>query len=170
MMGITMRFKLSFIALTWFSLAVLAASFYLEYGLSLQPCPLCLMQRYLIVLLCLCSFLLSRWSKTRIVKAVLGLQLFLSLAGMYFSGRQLWLAALPADQTPACMPSLNVLIHYFPWQDVLKALFFGSGDCGKVEWHFLGISLPLWSLFYFSLVFLVSLWLMIRYKPHLLSE
>lgn len=162
--------KRFFLALTWFSLAVLGASFYLEYGLDLNPCPLCLMQRYLVVLICLNSFLASRWINKAIVKPLLIVQLCLCMAGLYFAGRQLWLASLPADQTPACMPSLDALIHYFPWQDVVKALFLGSGDCGKTAWDFLGISLPMWSLFYFSAVLLVSLWLLICYKPNVSHE
>lgn len=166
----SMRFKFSFIALTWLSLLVLGSSFYLEYSVGLKPCPLCLMQRYLVVLICVTSLLASRWMHKSAVKPVLGLQLFLALAGLYFAGRQLWLESLPADQTPACMPSLDVLIHYFPWKDVLKALFLGSGDCGKVEWSLLGLSLAAWSLIYFVVIFITTLFLMIKYKPILPQE
>ncbi|MCC5791962.1 MAG: disulfide bond formation protein B [Legionellaceae bacterium] len=149
--------RLSFIALSWVSMLVLAASFYLEYGWRLEPCTLCLMQRYIVVLLCLTAFLCARIQKPGRLKALMGLQLFLALAGVYFAARQLWLQSLPADQVPACMPSLDTLIHYFPWQDVFTAIFLGSGDCGKVDWSLGGISLAFWSLLYFLFIGSVSL-------------
>jgi protein dithiol:quinone oxidoreductase len=156
--------KFVYMSLSWLSLLVLAASFYLEYGLGLQPCPLCLMQRYMVVLIALTSFMASRWIALPKVRVVLGLQLFFSLAGMYFAGRQLWLQSLPTDKVPACMPSLDTLIHYFPWQDIARALFLGAGDCAEDSWTFAGVSLAGWCLLFFTVMFCVSAVLLYRQK------
>lgn len=77
------------------------------------------------------------------------IQVIVSLAGLYFAGRQLWLQSLPADQAPACMPDLSVLIHYFPWQDVFHALFWGAADCAEPSASWWGLSMPVWALAYF---------------------
>ena len=115
--------------LSLITLFVLFASFYFQYFLGLQPCPLCLMQ------------------------------VVISCAGLFFSIRQLWLQSLPAGKVPACMPGLDVLIHYFPWQTVARSLFWGTGDCAQISWHMLGISMPGWSALYFLFMALTGLFL-----------
>lgn len=148
--------RVALMGLCWFSIAIVGLSFYLEYGFDLEPCPLCLMQRYLVALIGLSSFIASRMLEKRSLKPILGIQLFFCLSGGYFAGRQLWLQSLPPDKAPACMPSLDTLIHYFPWQDVLQALFLGSGDCAEDRWQFLGITLAAWSLLFFLCVFVAT--------------
>ncbi|HIF0345300.1 TPA: disulfide bond formation protein B, partial [Legionella pneumophila] len=92
---------------------VIFASFYLEYAVGLQPCPLCLMQRICVfILLGLMGLSLGTLKKAHIVSLM---QFLVACAGLYFSSRQLWLQSLPSDQAPACMPGLDVLIQYFPW-------------------------------------------------------
>lgn len=137
------------------TILVLTASFYFEYAQGMQPCPLCFMQR-------LCTFLLGMFcmmglasSSIRRAGNIALFQLFFIASGIYFSGRQLWLQSLPQDNTQTCMPSLDTLIHYFSKDQVLKALFWGTGDCGEDAGHWLGLSIPAWSLLYFVITFLV---------------
>jgi disulfide bond formation protein DsbB len=90
------------------------------------------------------------------------LQCFFACAGLFFALRQLWLQSLPAGTAPACMPGLDILIRYFPWQDVAHALLWGSGDCAESTWNFLGISMAGWSAVYFSFMALSTLYLYFR--------
>lgn len=126
---------------------VLFASFHFQYIAGLQPCPLCLMQRLCVfLLLCITGLSIGTAKKASILSL---LQFFIACAGLFFSLRQVWLQSLPAGQAPACMPGLDVLIHYFPWQTVAHALLWGSGDCAEVTWALFGISMPGWSALYF---------------------
>lgn len=129
---------------------ILCFSFYAQYGLGLLPCPLCITQRlcvFLIVFFLLCSF----YCKKR-VHLFSFLQLVSAGAGLFFAARQLWLQSLPQGSAPACMPGLDILIHYFPWQDVAHALFWGTGDCGEITWQLFGLSMPAWTALYFILM------------------
>jgi len=139
-----------------FSFIVLGISFFLQYFKGLEPCPLCLMQRLCIISIFLLSFSSLIFNNLMQNKIVLRIQFVFVLAGLFFALRQLWLLSLPGDQIPACLPGLSVLIHYFPWQDTVHALFWGSGDCTKVKWTFLGLSLPLWSTLYFLFIGLMN--------------
>jgi disulfide bond formation protein DsbB len=38
------------------------------------------------------------------------------------------------------------MLEAFPLTQLLPALFQGSGDCAKVVWSFLGLSIPEWAL------------------------
>lgn len=141
--------------LTLITVAVLLTSLYLQYVLKLQPCPLCLMQRFCVFLLLILLGLSFHTLKKAHLLSIL--QMIVSAAGLFFTLRQLWLQSLPPGEAPACMPGLDVLIQYFPWQTIVKALFWGAGDCAEVSWRFLGISLPGWSAMYFLFMFLISI-------------
>lgn len=142
------------------TLFVLFASLYFQYGLGLQPCPLCLMQRFCVfLLLALLSGSIGTLRKARIFSFI---QVVVSLAGLFFSLRQLWLQSLPAGKVPACMPGLDIMIHYFPWQTVARALFWGAGDCAEKTWSMLGISMPGWSAMYFLFMAVMSIILFMR--------
>jgi disulfide bond formation protein DsbB len=129
------------------TLFVLFASFYFQYVIGLPPCPLCMMQRVCVFLLLAVMCLSFRTLKK--AHGISFLQIVIACAGLYFSLRQLWLQSFPAGNALACMPSLDILIHYLPWQTLVKALFWGTGDCAEVSWHTLGISMPGWCAMYF---------------------
>ncbi|KTD59949.1 disulfide bond formation protein B [Legionella shakespearei] len=139
------------------TVVVLLSSFYLQYSVGLQPCPLCLMQRICVFLLLgLMGLSLGTLRKAHIVSLI---QVIIATAGLFFASRHLWLQSLPSGQAPACMPGLDVLIHYFPWQTVLHALLWGAGDCAEVDWSMWGISMPGWSALYFLFMIVSGLFL-----------
>ena len=139
-----------------FSLIVLGASFYLQYVKGFEPCPLCLMQRLCIIFIIALSAVGLYRQKSAHRNTLVIMQFILVAAGLFFALRQLWLLSLPGDQIPACLPGLAILIHYFPWQDTVHALFWGSGDCTKIKWTLLGLSLPMWSMLYFLFIGVVN--------------
>ncbi|QMT58924.1 disulfide bond formation protein B [Legionella sp. PC997] len=147
---------------------VLFASFYFQYVVGLIPCPLCIMQRICVFLLLAVMGLSFRTLKKAHIISLL--QIIISCAGLFFALRQLWLQSLPAGEAPACMPGLDVLIRYFPWQTVVKALFWGSGDCAELNWRMLGISMPGWCALYFLFMALMGCFLFWQTRRSALHE
>jgi disulfide bond formation protein DsbB len=139
------------------SLIVLAGSFYFEYFKGLQPCPLCLMQRFSVLLLLAICFTGTVVRSLKAGKVIAILQFFAAAGGLYFAGRQLWLQSLPLGQAPSCLPELDVLLRYFPWQDVLHSLFWGTKDCAEVSWQWLGLPMPAWAALYFSVMLFAAI-------------
>lgn len=139
---------------------LLAYALYLEHFQGLVPCPLCTFQRGAFVLLA-AVFLLGALHAPRGKggRAVYGL-LSLSAAGLgiAIAGRHVWLQGLPPDQVPACGPDLSYMMEAFPLGDVLRKVFTGSGECAKVDWSFLGLAMPAWSLVWFALLALWALY------------
>lgn len=141
---------------------VLFFSLYAQYVLGLQPCPLCLMQRICVfILMGLMGLTLGSLRRARILSM---LECLVACAGLFFSLRQLWLQALPAGSAPACMPGLDILIHYFPWQEVARALFWGTGDCAESTWNFLGLSMAAWAACYFAVMACSCFYLFVQTK------
>lgn len=137
------------------TILVLTASFYFEYAKGMQPCPLCFMQRMCTFLFGMFCMIGLSFSSLRTARNAAAFQLVFTAFGMYFAGRQLWLQSLPPEKAQACMPSLDNLIHYFSKDQVLKALFWGTGDCGEDAGRWFGLSIPAWSALYFVIAFLV---------------
>ena len=79
-------------------------------------------------------------------------------AGMLFAGRQLWLQNLPPDQVPACGPGIDYIMSVFPLREAVAMVFEGSGDCAKVDWTFLGLSMAGWVLISLGVLALFALW------------
>lgn len=131
--------------------ALLGYALYTQYVGGLVPCPLCTFQRGAFVALGL-VFLAGglHGPKSRAGRAGYGLAGFLAAAtGAAIAGRHVWLQSLPPDQVPACGPDLSYMMEAFPFTDVLRRVFTGSGQCAEVDWTFLGMAMPAWSLVWF---------------------
>jgi len=143
---------------------VLGASFYLQYTAALEPCPLCLMQRGMTALIFCFAFFGMFSSKPFRRRMMIGLLVFFACAGAFFALRQLWLQSLPVTDTGMCLPGIEMLIHKLPWHEVLHAFVWGgSTGCGEITWTFIGFSMAAWSLLYFSLIGIFSVFLGVKY-------
>jgi len=82
--------------------------------------------------------------------------------GAAVAGRHVWLQNLPADQVPDCGMGLNYMIETMPLSDVLAQVFYGSGECAEIDWTFLGLSMPTWTLICYIVITIVTLVVIIR--------
>lgn len=123
-------------------LVAMAFALYLQYGVGLEPCPLCILQRVAVMsamAVLLAAIVHNPWRLGQRVYAFLGW--LASVLGLGVAGRHVWLQHMPADQVPACGPGLNYLLEVFPLRDALSLVLRGSGECAVVDWTFLGLSL-----------------------------
>ena len=88
--------------------------------------------------------------------------LLANLGGAGLAGRQLWLQSLPEDQVPACGPDLDYMLEVFPWQEIITTMLRGTGDCAEVQWTFLGLSIPGWSMLWFVVLAVMALIVLLR--------
>jgi disulfide bond formation protein DsbB len=126
---------------------LMAYALYAQYGLGLEPCPLCILQRIAVISLGV-LFLVAAVHPAgpagrRVYAMLLGL---VALAGSGVAGRHVWLTMLPPERVPACGPGLDFLLESFPLKEVLAMVLSGSGECASVDWQWLGLSMPAWVL------------------------
>ena len=95
-------------------------------------------------------------------KIYAGLSLLSAVTGAYFSAKQLWLQSLPEENIPSCGPPVEYLFDAFPMSEVLAMLLRGDGNCAKVQWEFLYISMPGWVLISFIVLSLLGLYQLLR--------
>jgi protein dithiol:quinone oxidoreductase len=134
----------------FFCVGLILSAFYFQFIGHLDPCPLCISQRVMVVatgLVMLVAFLHAPGpGGIRNYSIIGGL---VALMGASVSARHVWIQHLPADEVPACGPGLSYMFQYFPLSDTLKAMVTGTGDCAKADWALLGLSMPTWVLLCF---------------------
>ncbi len=130
--------------------ALLAAAYYFEYALYLDPCPLCIMQRIAVLLVGVVALSGFIMANTVVREKIHGVLMALAaLFGVFVAGRHVWIQSLPADQVPTCGPSLEYMVDTLPWAEVLSIMLRGNGNCADAQWSFMGLSMPLWVLIWF---------------------
>ena len=90
--------------------------------------------------------------------------LILSLLGIVFAGRHVWLQHLPSDRIPECFPGLEFILANHPFIQALKIIFGGTGECAETQWTLLGISIPGWTLIAFIAIAVVAIVQMAKLK------
>jgi protein dithiol:quinone oxidoreductase len=114
-------------------LGLLAFGLYLQHVVGLEPCPMCIVQRYALVLVLL---------------LVAGF-------GAFVAARQSWLQWYPPEIV-TCGRDFYGMIETFPLKRAVPMIFKGSGDCTKIDWTFLGGSIANWSFLCFVAIAGVS--------------
>lgn len=126
---------------------------YAQHGLGLEPCPLCILQRMAVIATGVIFLLAAAHGPSGAARWVYATLTFLSAAvGAGVAGRHIWLQSLPPDQVPACGPGYDYMMETFPFMKALEMIFRGSGECAEVDWTFLGLSMPVWTLVCFVLL------------------
>ena len=136
----------------------------LEHIVGLEPCPLCIFQR-VAVLAAAAVFIVAAIHNPcgRVGSTVYaGLSLAAVIGGIGVAWRHLWLQSLPPDQVPSCGPGLDYMVDILPMRDVIALVLSGSGECAEIDFAFLGISLPGWTLVGFVMLALVPLGILLR--------
>ena len=142
-------------------IGLLAFGFYLQHGLGLEPCPMCIVQRYAMVLIVFIAAIASSQKARFFLLSSSAFLVVISALGAFVAARQSWLQWFPPEVV-SCGRDLYGMIENFPLQRVIPMLFKGSGDCSAVDWTFLGGSIANWSFVCFCAIGLASALLAIR--------
>ncbi len=138
------------------------AVYYLQDAIGLLPCPLCVMQRIAYILFGITALAAAfhrpadagRWLYTGL------LDLWATL-GAAVAGWQVYLTYHP--QAAECGISAEErLLNDLPLSKWWPAMFEANGDCTKVDWTFLGLSVPELSLIAFVLLSAIAVYAALR--------
>ncbi len=134
---------------------------YLQNYLGLEPCPMCIVQRYALIGIILWCVLGASAKASLLTLWMSWLSLITAGFGAFVAARQSWLQWYPPEAV-SCGRDFYGMIENFPLQRVVPMIFRGSGDCTKIDWTFLGGSIANWSFLVFAGIFLLMLLLRLR--------
>jgi disulfide bond formation protein DsbB len=127
--------------------ALLGYAWYAQAVLHLEPCPLCIFQRVGVAAIAVLFALAALHNPRRWGAAVYGALLVMAaLATIGVAARHLWIQHLPEGAVPACGATLSYMLDVFPLTDVIRKVLTGSGECARISWSLLGLSMPGWVL------------------------
>ena len=137
---------------------VLATAVYLQYKVGIVPCPLCIIQRFIITLLGLLFLMGALFNFEAITRCFLHTLTFLfAVAGAVVASRQLWLEHFPSDQLISCQAAIAQYSTSIYFHKIIELFFQGTSNCGSGTWRFLNLSIPAWTLIIFILLATISL-------------
>jgi disulfide bond formation protein DsbB len=140
---------------------MLAFGLYLQHAMGLEPCPMCIVQRYALVFVAVFGAASAMMAKKK--PQIIGMVLLATTAaaGAFVAARQTWLQWYPPEIV-SCGRDLYGMIETFPLKRLVPMIFRGGGDCTKVDWTFLGGSIANWSFVCFSLMVVLTVTMLVR--------
>ena len=141
--------------------ALLAFGLYLQHVGGLEPCPMCIVQRYALVLVAIVAAVAAALRPRGAQWAGAALMVLLAGFGAFVAARQSWLQWYPPE-IASCGRDFYGMIETFPLKRAIPMIFRGSGDCTAIDWTFLGGSIANWSFLWFAFFVVVGLALLAR--------
>ncbi len=154
----------------WLGLLVCALAtgfaFYSQHLLGLQPCHLCVFQRFTVAAMGL-AFLLAALFPAGGLRAPFH-ALLIGVAGfatLGTAGRHVWIQMQPPGEIPACGADLDFMLDIFPLTEVILKVFRAGGECAQVDWTLFGLSMPAWVFVLALFLTVAGIWNNLRRVP-----
>ena len=144
------------LGLALWCVALLLFGLYLQHAQGLEPCPMCIVQRYALMGVAVLALALAagrgvQWHRWGSVAVVL-----VAGFGAVTAARQSWLQWFPPE-VYSCGRDFYGMIESFPLRRAIPMIFRGSGDCTQIDWTFLGLSIANWSFLNFIAIAVVAI-------------
>ncbi|MBS1188411.1 MAG: disulfide bond formation protein DsbB [Rhodocyclaceae bacterium] len=148
----------------WFATLGLGAVGLVAVGMEMQallrlsPCPLCIFQRLLYLVIGAVGLIGCLLPAARLLWA--GLIGLVGVVGATVAGYQTWMQAFPHLATECGYADPNAIERLVDWLGMQwPSLFLATGFCTSREWEFLGFSMANWSLLVFAGFVAFAAWL-----------
>jgi|APFre7841882630_1041343.scaffolds.fasta_scaffold09804_2 disulfide bond formation protein DsbB len=123
---------------------------WLQYGLELDPCPLCIFQRVAVIATGIIFLIAAIHNPGRAGAAVYaGLTVIASGIGAALAAWHVWIQAQPKGAVAACGMGLNYMLETLPLTEVISKVLKGSGECAEQGWLLMGLAIPSWTFVFF---------------------
>ena len=135
------------------------AVWYMQEQLGLDPCPMCILQRYAFIAIGAIAFVAAIHGRAARVYG--SLIVLFCIAGGGVAIRHSYVQHFP-PKTLSCGSDLDFLLNALPLTKALPKIFAGTGDCSAITWTFLGLTIPEWALVWFLLFAALAIWACVR--------
>ncbi|MES2871091.1 MAG: disulfide bond formation protein B [Pseudomonadota bacterium] len=129
---------------------VMGASLYLEYGLGLEPCWLCIVQRAFLLGGCVVNLAAYLHVPGRVGMCCYSVAAtVLALGGATSALRQVLMQRLPPEQLMFCQPNLSCMWRNLSPSEIFSVIYRGNEACAHIRWTLFDLSIPELSLLAF---------------------
>jgi disulfide bond formation protein DsbB len=149
--------QLSFSLIAIACVVMLGFGLYLQHVVGLEPCPMCIVQRYALIGVALMAAMSALCQRRWAIFSFGFLSVVLAVFGAFVAARQSWLQWYPPEVF-TCGRDFYGIIENTPMRRAIPMIFKGSGDCTKVDWTLLGGSIANWSFVCFIALALLAIY------------
>jgi len=130
---------------------------WLQYGLDLEPCPLCIFQRIAVIATGIVFLIAAIHNPGSFGAAIYaGLTLLFSGTGAALAAWHTWVQVQPQGSLPSCGMGLSYMLDTLPLTEVIGKVLKGSGECAEQGWLFMGLAIPSWTFVFFVAMIVAS--------------
>jgi disulfide bond formation protein DsbB len=133
------------------------AAMYLQHAMDMQPCPLCVIQRYLFIAVGICALVGAFAGKVRGAATV---GLLGALGGLAVAGKHMYVLAHPGFSCG--IDPMQTSLNKIPTATMLPWLFRAEGLCESATDTLFGLSIPMWAAIWFGILALSLVWVLAR--------
>jgi protein dithiol:quinone oxidoreductase len=154
--------RTAFAGLALIPLGLLAEGLILQHFQGQAPCPLCILQRAAFLMFALIAAAGAAHNPPRRSAALYaGAMALASLAGLGVAIWQEW--SLHHPKFGCGIDVMEQFVNSLPTAKLLPFVFYASGDCAAHNDPILGLTVPQWSLAWFSALLLCAAFLGLRW-------
>ncbi len=149
--------RLIYLAMFLACAGLIGFALYLQHALGLEPCPMCILQRYAFIVVGVIALAAAIHNPTLPGRRIYGgLLVVMAATGGGIAIRHVYLEHYP-PKIFDCGADVGFMLESFPLTQALPMIFRGTGDCTKVAWQFLGLSIAEWSLICFATLIVAAI-------------
>ncbi len=140
--------------------SLLVAYIYFDLILELQPCTLCVLDRYLLILITFIFFIIMISKRVFIFKLLNGTNLLLCVIGIISTMRHIWLQVFKDETTLdgfGCGGGFFYYISTLPLLEAIKNILNNPTPCNDVKWQLFGLSIPMYTFILFLTLTIIIL-------------
>lgn len=130
-------------------LALIGGALYMQVVLGEAPCPLCILQRYALLLIAVFAFIGAAMPGVRSLTFFEGLVVLSAVGGVIAAGNHVYILANP--MVSCGIDTLQPIVDGLPLASILPLVFQVDGFCATPYPPVLGLSLAQWALVAFVL-------------------
>ena len=127
---------------------------------NLEPCPLCVTQRIIFIVIGCLFLLFSFFSPNQFIRFThLTSLLIANIVGIIFAIKHILIQSKWIIVPAECGIDLDYMFENFPLTEAFSLLFKGTGDCSEIDWLFLGLTLPQLALIAYIMFGILTLYI-----------
>lgn len=141
------NFRIIYFIVFIFATMLCGFSFYYNLVKHIPLCPLCSLQVLCFYLIAIVSLIRFVYMPTKAWRYGYAAFLFvISSLSALFAGRELWMYNSSDQAQLPCAPDVLHPFSNLTFSQYLSSFFERYNNCVQQNWHFLGLSMPMWSL------------------------
>lgn len=130
--------------------ALMGWALWLQYGLGLDPCPLCIFQRVAVIATGIVFLIAAIHNPRGSWPAVYAFFTAITAGiGAALAAWHVWIQAQPKGSVASCGMGLDYMLETLPLTEVISKVLKGSGECAEQGWLFMDLAIPAWTFVFF---------------------